>query len=82
MSAAAFEPAAHLPALQVVVPLFGALVCAVLRQRHACIATTIVVTVATLAIAFGIMARVGDEGTLSYALGGFAHSARPRPAKL
>ena len=69
---AEFDVAAHLPALQVVVPLLGALVCALVRQRHACMVLTIAVSVATAAIAFALLAQVRDVGTVSYALGGFA----------
>ena len=72
MTAAGFEPAQHLPALQVVVPVLGALFCALIRQRHACLALTIAVSVATAAIAFALLLRVLEAGTVSYALGGFA----------
>ena len=71
MSAAAFEPAAHLPALQVVVPLFGALICALVRQRHLCIALTIAASIASAVISFGLLLQVLEFGTVSYALGGF-----------
>lgn len=72
MSAAGFDSAAHLPALQVVVPLFGALVCALVRQRHACMALTIASSVACAVISFSLLAQVREVGTVSYAMGGFA----------
>lgn len=72
MSAASFAPAEHLPILQVVVPLIGAVLCALIRQRHACLALMVGVSVVTAAIAIALMAQVLDGGMISYAIGGFA----------
>ena len=66
-----FDAAAHLPALQIVTPLIGAVVCAAVRQRHLCLAITIVVSLAMPVIAFALLAQVQAQGTVSYALGGF-----------
>lgn len=70
--AGGFDPTEHLPPLQVVVPLLGALVCAVVRQRHACIAIMVGVSALSVLIAVGLLVQVLGSGTISYALGGFA----------
>ena len=71
MSAGGLDLAAHLPALQVVLPLLGSAVCALVRQRHLCIALMVGVSVATAAIAVGLLLQVLEVGTISYAIGGF-----------
>ena len=63
---------AHLPALQVVVPLLAAPVCLLLRNRHAAWLLTALVTWATFIIALGLLAQVADRGTISYAIGDWA----------
>jgi multicomponent Na+:H+ antiporter subunit D len=72
MAAAGFEPAEHLPALQVVVPLLASVVCAIVRQRHVCWLITVACSLAMPAIAFGLLWQVEASGPISYALGGFA----------
>ena len=67
-----FDPAAHLPALQVMVPLIGSVVCAAVRQRHVCAALTIACSLAMPVIAFAILWQVRETGTISYAMGGWA----------
>ena len=69
---AGFEPAEHLPALQVIVPLLGAVACAIVRQRHACWLIALACSLAMPAIAFGLLAEVEQSGPISHALGGFA----------
>lgn len=71
MTFGAFDPIQHLPALQVVTPLIGATVCALIRQRHICMALMIAVTIATALISFALLMHVQWSGTISYALGGF-----------
>jgi multicomponent Na+:H+ antiporter subunit D len=72
MSAGAgFEPAEHLPALQVVVPLLAAALCAIVRQRHVCWLITLACSLLMPAIAFGLLWQVERYGPISYALGGF-----------
>lgn len=71
MSAAGFAPAEHLPILQVVVPLIGAVLAALIRQRHLCVALTIGVSVVTAAVAVALLGQVLAGGTISYAIGGF-----------
>lgn len=72
MSLGAFEPAEHLPALQVVVPLLGAVVCALVRQRHLCLGLTVGVSAVTAVISLALLIQVHLGGTISYELGGFA----------
>ncbi len=61
--------AAHLPALQVVVPLIAAGLCAMLRRPAAAWALSTATSWAALAIAALLLARVSVEGTISYWLG-------------
>ena len=63
--------ATHLPALQVVLPLIAAPLCIVLRRAAIVWAFATAVTWAALAIAVMLLRRVLDEGTISYALGGW-----------
>ncbi|MFK7942205.1 MAG: monovalent cation/H+ antiporter subunit D family protein [Paracoccaceae bacterium] len=69
---AALDLVAQLPALQVVVPLIGAVICATARQRHVSAAVTIACSVAMPVIAFLILLEVQAHGTISYAMGGWA----------
>ena len=62
----------HLPALQVMVPLIGSVVCAVVRERHLCAAVTIACSVAMPVIAFLLLFQVQETGVISYAMGGWA----------
>jgi multicomponent Na+:H+ antiporter subunit D len=71
MSAEGFEVAEHLPALQVVLPLIAAVVCAAVRQRHVCWLITLACSLALPVIAFGLLWQVEKYGPISYALGGF-----------
>jgi multicomponent Na+:H+ antiporter subunit D len=71
MAAGGFEPAEHLPALQVVVPLVAAVLCAAIRQRHVCWLITVACSLAMPVIAFGLLWQVEQHGAISYALGGF-----------
>lgn len=71
MSAGGFAPAEHLPALQVVVPLLGSVVCAVVRQRHICWLVTLGCSLAMPVIAVALLWQVEQSGPISYALGGF-----------
>ncbi|MEE9195488.1 MAG: proton-conducting transporter membrane subunit, partial [Alphaproteobacteria bacterium] len=63
---------AHLPALQVVVPLVAAPVCLLLRNRYAAWLVAATVTWATFIIALALLAQVVDQGTISYAIGDWA----------
>ncbi len=60
---------AHLPALQVVVPLVAAPVCVLLRDHRAAWALTAVVSWLSFAIAVTLLMQVLDSGPISYALG-------------
>ena len=66
-----FDPLQHLPALQVVVPLLSAVICALVRQRHVCWLITVACSLAMPVIAFGLLWQVQGGGPISYALGGF-----------
>src|SRR5210317_221791 len=72
VSSAGFDIAQNLPALQVVVPLVGSVACAIVRQRHIAAAITIACSLAMPVIAFWLLAIVQSEGTISYAMGGWA----------
>ena len=64
--------AAHLPALQIVIPLISAPLCAVIWSgRVAWLFATVVAWLA-LAMALVLLAQVSAGGTLSYAMGGWA----------
>lgn len=67
-----FDLATHLPALQVMVPLLGSVVCAMVRERHVCAALNIACSLAMPVIAFAILMQVQATGTISYAMGGWA----------
>ncbi|MDH3668558.1 MAG: monovalent cation/H+ antiporter subunit D family protein [Paracoccaceae bacterium] len=61
----------HLPALQVVVPLLGSVVVALLRQGPAAWVVTLVCAWSMPLIAFALLDQVMTNGTISYALGGW-----------
>jgi multicomponent Na+:H+ antiporter subunit D len=61
----------NLAALQVVVPLLAAAVCALIPNRRLVHWTTIVVTFATFLISIGLAIQVSQTGPFSYALGGW-----------
>ncbi len=63
---------AHLPALQVVVPLLGALTAALVRRAWAAWLIAFAVSWSMPAIAFALLGRVLTNGPISYALGGWA----------
>lgn len=60
---------AHLPALQVVVPLLAAPLTVLLRRRASAFAVAVAASWAALAIAVTLWLRVADSGTISYAIG-------------
>jgi len=61
----------HLPALQVVVPLIGALLTALVRRPLAAWLVTLVASVATLAVSVALLVEVEAVGVISYRLGGW-----------
>ncbi len=63
---------AHLPALQVVVPLIGAPICMLLRGRDWAWRFALAVAWASFGIACLLLQRVLSEGVISYELGGWA----------
>ncbi len=63
--------AANLPALQVVLPLFGAVLCAFLQRGILAWGVALIVSLAMPFIAAGLLIQVLDSGTISYALGGW-----------
>jgi len=62
----------HLPALQVVVPLLGALLAALVREHRLCWLIAVAVGLAMPVIAFLMLHQVVTGGAISYALGGWA----------
>ena len=62
----------HLPALQVVIPLISAPICALLTRDRVAWAFALVVSWTVLLVAVLLLNRVMDEGPLSYAIGGWA----------
>ena len=71
-NATALDLIAQLPALQVMVPLLGAMICAMVRQRHIAAMIAIGCSVAMPVIALLILWQVQATGTISYAMGGWA----------
>ena len=61
--------AAHLPALQVVVPLLAAPLTVLLRRRAYAFGVALVASWVALAIAVLLWLQVADSGTISYAIG-------------
>ena len=64
--------APHLAALQIVVPLLSAPLCALLRRGPAAWLLATAITWTALAISLALLAQVLSEGTLSYEMGGWA----------
>jgi len=64
--------AAHLPALQVALPLLAAPICSLLRWRPAAWAFATAVTWIAFAVSILLLMHVLDQGTWSYELGGWA----------
>lgn len=63
---------AHLPALQIVVPLMAAPICILLRRKTLTWAFAMLVSLFALGVATQLLAKVLSEGMISYALGGWA----------
>jgi len=63
--------AANLPALQVVIPLLGAVLCAFVQRGVVAWGITLVVCIAMPAIAAVLLAQVLTVGPISYAMGGW-----------
>jgi multicomponent Na+:H+ antiporter subunit D len=64
--------AAHLPVIQVVVPLISAPVCLVLRRPAAAWTVALAVTWFSLAVALSLLVEVMIGGTISYPIGDWA----------
>ena len=62
----------HLPALQVVVPLMAAPLCALLRRDWAAWLLALTVSLAAFAISVALLIQVQSTGTISYLLGDWA----------
>ena len=63
---------AHLPVLQVVIPLLAAPLCAMVRHGRIAWGIALVTSWTTFGIAIRLLAQVQAEGPISYALGGWA----------
>jgi multicomponent Na+:H+ antiporter subunit D len=61
--------AAHLPALQVVIPLLAAPLTVLLRRRAYAFGVALAASWVALVIAVSLWLRVADSGTISYAIG-------------
>ncbi|MGE3247774.1 MAG: monovalent cation/H+ antiporter subunit D family protein [Beijerinckiaceae bacterium] len=73
MSAAtAFEMKAHLPALQVVIPLVGAVACGFMRRGIFGWVLALAISLAAAVISTELLRQVLATGTISYHLGGWA----------
>jgi len=64
--------AAHLPVLQVVIPLVAAPICVLLRRGRLAWGFTLVVSWVVLGAAILLLGRTLAEGTISYAIGNWA----------
>ncbi len=62
---------AHLPALQVVLPLLGAALCALIGERRTAWAIAAVISAAMPLVAGGLLVQVLSDGVISYHLGGW-----------
>jgi len=71
VSVFSFEIQAHLPALQVVTPMLGAIFCAFLSRESIAWPLTMVVTWATALISAALLMQVLASGPISYAMGGW-----------
>jgi multicomponent Na+:H+ antiporter subunit D len=72
MSAQAIQLGAHLPVLQVVVPLLSAPICALMYRPRIAWVTALAVSAMALVMAIVLLDRVLETGPISYALGGWA----------
>lgn len=63
--------ASNLPALQVVIPLLGSVVCALLTRGAVAWGVTLIICLVMPAISAVLLAQVLTEGPISYALGGW-----------
>ena len=63
--------AANLPALQVVLPLLGAVLCSFFRRGIYAWGVALIVSLAMPLIAAGLLIQVLDSGPISYAMGGW-----------
>jgi multicomponent Na+:H+ antiporter subunit D len=72
MAGSASALVTHLPALQVVVPLLSAPICAVIYRPRLVWATAMTVSALAFATAVALLAQVLESGPISYALGGWA----------
>ena len=63
---------AHLPALQVVIPLLAAPACVVIRQPVLTWLMALVVSAASFAISIALLWQTAHYGPVSYHLGGWA----------
>lgn len=72
MIAQSLQVGAHLPALQVVVPLLAAPVCALIQRPRVAWATALAVSVLALLMSSALLERTLVAGPISYALGGWA----------
>ncbi len=64
--------AAHLPVLQIVVPLIAAPICLLLRRGSLAWGLSLAVSLAVLVIAANLLTQVLESGPISYQLGGWA----------
>ena len=64
--------AGNLPALQVVVPLLGAPVCALIGRRNVGWLLTVAISWTLLVVSAVLLQRVLSDGPISYAVGGWA----------
>ncbi|MEO0992738.1 MAG: monovalent cation/H+ antiporter subunit D family protein [Pseudomonadota bacterium] len=62
----------HMPALQVVVPMLGAMVAALLRNGALAYIVTLLVAWASPLISLAMLAEIEAHGPISYAMGGWA----------
>jgi len=62
----------NLPALQVVIPLLGALVCALLKRGTAAWFLTMIICLIMPVISISLLLTVLDSGPISYSMGGWA----------
>ncbi len=62
----------HLPALQVILPLFGAFLAAFLRRGSSAFVLALVITWLTPVMAAALLWQVLESGTISYEMGGWA----------
>lgn len=62
---------AHLPALQIAVPLFGAILCALLRHGLLAWLISLIASWLMPVISFMLLFQVQEQGAISYAMGGW-----------